>query len=267
MSEIMEEKELPRIETRGRKPKPQVVFDPSTVVIKKGGDLKFSSRLFIPYKTHTLVDSILSTEGGVMPGTNMMIAGGPGSGKTTVCLEICQRLTFQNYKTLFISGEMDEIGYYKYCKRIPAFDKIETLFLRNYMDNAKDVLEYIFDQSYELIVLDSVAEILDMVKTQAKMTENQAERWLISLQDKHKKGLNQRKLYTSFINVQQVTKSNDVSGTNRLKHMMDAFALIKFDKSKTKRSLGFYKNRDCKDLSRINFDIGNEGVTFYFEKQ
>jgi len=32
-------------------------------------------------KTNSEVDVILSTEGGVMPGTNMVLVGGPGSGK------------------------------------------------------------------------------------------------------------------------------------------------------------------------------------------
>ena len=46
----------------------------------------FSDDLFIPIKTKTIVDSILSTEGGIFPGTNTVVIGDPGVGKSTVRL-------------------------------------------------------------------------------------------------------------------------------------------------------------------------------------
>ena len=36
-------------------------------------DIKFNDNLFIPMKTKTIVDSILSTEGGIYPGTNTVV--------------------------------------------------------------------------------------------------------------------------------------------------------------------------------------------------
>ena len=43
-------------------------------------DIKFNDDLFIPIKTKTRVDTILSTEGGIFPGTNSVIIGDPGVG-------------------------------------------------------------------------------------------------------------------------------------------------------------------------------------------
>ena len=49
-------------------------------------DIKFNDDLFIPIKTKTIVDSVLSTEGGLFPGTNTVVIGDPGVGKSTVLL-------------------------------------------------------------------------------------------------------------------------------------------------------------------------------------
>lgn len=256
-----------KAETRGRKPKQVVKFDLSLIKTFKARDLKFDESLFVPFKTNRELDVILSTEGGLMPGTNMMIAGGPGSGKTTVSLDILSCFAPQLIKGIFISGEMDEIGYYKYCKRIPKFDCIETLFLKNYADNAKEVIEHIFDQSWEVVVIDSVAEVLDMVKYQTKMTQGECERWLIELQDKHKKGGNPDNTNTAFINIQQVTKGNDFVGSNKLKHMMDAFAIIKVSSDATERTISFSKNRDCDKNYKINFAISRDDVYYSFHSE
>jgi len=70
------EKREMKAERRGR-PKKQAVkveFNPATVKLYRGNDLKFNESLFIPLKTNTEIDIILSTEGGLMPGTSMMIA-------------------------------------------------------------------------------------------------------------------------------------------------------------------------------------------------
>ena len=50
-------------------------------------DIKFNDNLFIPIKTKTIVDSILSNEGGIFPGTNTVVIGDPGVGKSTVLLD------------------------------------------------------------------------------------------------------------------------------------------------------------------------------------
>ena len=79
----MQNVEIQKVVKRGRPSKQSEVkvFDPSSVQLLRGSDLKFNDSLFQPMKTNSEVDVILSTEGGVMPGTNMVLVGGPGSGK------------------------------------------------------------------------------------------------------------------------------------------------------------------------------------------
>jgi hypothetical protein len=65
---------------RGRpaKQKETTMFDPSSVKLFRGNDLSFNESLFIPLKTNTEVDTILSTHVGIMPGTSIMIAVAQG---------------------------------------------------------------------------------------------------------------------------------------------------------------------------------------------
>jgi DNA repair protein RadA/Sms len=255
-----------KVETRGRKAKQktEVMFNPNDVKLFRGSDLSFSDSLFKPFKTNTELDIILSTDGGLMPGVSMMFAGGPGSGKTTIVLDMLSRFTQQGYKSLFISGEMDEIGHYKYCKRMPQFGCVQTLFLKDYIDNVKEVIEYVFDQGYDVVGVDSIAEVLEMYKDQNGGTAKQAEIWYLKLQDKVKKGHNKGNYYTSFINIQQMTKSDEFLGSNRLKHMMEAYCAIERSKDGLERSMHFEKNRDCDKDFKIFFSIYKDGVHYAF---
>jgi len=258
-----------KVEKRGRpkKQKQTVAFNPNQVNLIRGNDLSFNDSLFVPFKTNTEMDLILSTDGGLMPGVSMMIAGGPGSGKSTLVMDMLSRFTQQGYKCLIVQGEMDQIGHHKYCKRMPSFGCIQTLFLKDYMDNVKEVIEYVFDLGYDVIALDSIAEVLDMYRNQNGGTAKQAETWFLKLQDKVKKGNNSKGYYTSFINIQQFTKSDEFAGSNRLKHMMEAYCAVERSKDGLERSMHFEKNRDCDKDYKIFFSIYKDGVHYALEQE
>jgi DNA repair protein RadA/Sms len=257
-----------QIVKRGRPAKQNttaIKFDFNSVQLFRGSDLKFNNSLFEPMITGTELDVILSTEGGIMPGTNMMLAGGPGSGKSTIVLDMLSKFTQQGLKVLFVSGEMDEIAYYKYCKRMPQINCVQTLFLKNYSNTVKETLEFIFNEGYDVIAIDSIAEVLEMYKDAYRTTESAAELWFLGLQDKHKKGDNSKNYYTTFINIQQMTKAGDFAGSNRLKHMVDAFCHVTRSKDGLERSLYFSKNRDCDKDFKVFFSIYKGSVHYTFE--
>jgi DNA repair protein RadA/Sms len=267
---MKEQMNIMKVERRGRPKKPSLStpqIDPSTINLIRGNDLSFNDSLFKPFKTNTEMDLILSTEGGLMPGVSMMIAGGPGSGKSTLVLNMLSQFTQQGYKCLFIQGEMDEIGHYKYCKRIPSFGCVQTLFLKNHIDDVKEVIEYVLNLGYDVVALDSIAEVLDMYRAQNGGTAKQAETWFLKLQDNVKKGKNSQGYYTSFINIQQMTKSDDFVGSNRLKHMMESYCAVERSKDGLERTMHFDKNRDCDKDYKIFFSIYQDGVHFALNQE
>jgi DNA repair protein RadA/Sms len=223
-------------------PTPVVEFDPKSVQIYKGSELKFNDSVFRPMRTGTMMDDLLSADKGLMPAVNMIICGGPGTGKSTVVLDMLARLGKSGKKVLFVSGEMDEIGHFKYCKRMPHFATVPTLFLKNYTETVKETMEYVFEQGYDVIAIDSIAEVIEMYKDTYRTTESAAELWFLNLQSQIKKGENKLKKYTTFINIQQVTKAGDFAGSNRLKHMTEAMCHLERIKDSDSRKVYFSKN-------------------------
>jgi predicted ATP-dependent serine protease len=247
---------------RGRPSKGQThtsvnTFDPSKITTVRGSQMRFSDNIFKPLRSGTELDVLLSASKGLMPGTNLLFVGGPGSGKTTVVMNTLAGFVEKGLKVLFVSGEMDELGYYKYCRRIPRFMKVETLFLKNYTDTMTQTLEYVFNKGYDVIAIDSWAEVVEMYK------EQQAESWMIQLQDHHKKGSAKHNYCTSFINIQQLTKSGEFAGTMRSKHMTDAMAEITVDKEGIIRTIQFSKNRDNAISQKLEFTISDTVVFSY----
>jgi len=103
-----------------------------------------------------------------------------------------------------------------------------------------------------------------MVKDNCRMTESAAESWFLGLQDRMKKGANDKGYYTTFINIQQVTKQGEFAGSNRLKHMTDAMAHIERSKDGTQRSIYFSKNRDCDKDDKMYFVITNDIIHYSY---
>ena len=255
---------------KGRPKKAQVAsavtFDLKSVQIFKGSELSFNESVFRPMSTGTLMDSILSTDKGLMPAVNMIICGGPGSGKSTVVLDMLSKLASRGKKVLFVSGEMDEIGHFKYCKRMPGFKVVPTLFLKNYTETVRETMEYVFDQGCDVVAIDSIAEVIEMYKDTYRTTESAAELWFLNLQSTVKKGENKAKKYTTFINIQQVTKAGDFAGSNRLKHMTEAMCHLERIKDSDSRKIYFSKNRDHNIDMSITYRIGLNQIEYNLQE-
>ena len=249
---------------RGRPRKNAVA--PKTVLkhvsFTKMNDVKFDPSLFTPQKTGTIVDTVLSTEGGIFPGTNTVVIGDPGVGKSTVLLDLLVNFQAKGKRVLFISGEMNEIDMFGYTKRFPKFGRIPILFMQNYPQNPQGAIEMSLDQGFDIVLIDSWAEVNDMVQEENGWTRKKAESWLLDLMDKHSK-------HTAFINIQQMTKAGDFAGSNRIKHMTTAMAHLKFDGRgrDAQRYLIFSKNRRGDVGDKIYFSLFRPGnVEYSFEQ-
>ena len=177
-------------------------FDDTPIKLIKMQDVQFNDDLFVPMKTKTIVDSILSTEGGIFPGTNTVIIGDPGVGKSTVLLDWIANMQNQGKKVLFISGEMNEIDLYGYVKRFPKFGKLPIMFMGDYSNCPKQAVEQVLDQGYDVVLIDSWAEVTAMVKDQMGWARNKVESWMLDLLEKNNKANNQEKKNTAFICIQ-----------------------------------------------------------------
>ena len=252
---------------RGRPRKVQTASTEMSVTVKtvKMSDLSFDKKLFIPMVTKTKVDKFFSAEGGVMPGTNIVCTGDPGVGKTTVLLDIVADLHKIGKKVLFISGEMNAIDMVGYCKRFPKFNDLDILFMGDYTEHNPDtVIKQALAPGYDVVLIDSLAEVADMYVDFNGGTAKGATNKLLGLMEEHNLGNNDSKTNTTFLIIQQVTKGGTFVGSNKIKHMVTGMMHLRFTDGQ--RYLVFSKNRRGGNANRLFFDLNNKNkVNWLFE--
>ena len=236
------------------------------VKLTKLDDLKFNEDLFVPMPTGTIADKFFSNDGGFMPGSNIMAAGAPGVGKTTVLLELLYKVHEQNpnKKVLFISAEMNQLDMARYLKRFPHWGQLPILFLSDYTDaNPQAIIESTLNQGWDLVLTDSYTEVNDTVKEECNLTRSKTEKWFLDLMIAQNQGKNKRKCYTTFITILQLSKGGTFVGSNKLKHMTTAMMELnwKGGENSTQRYMEFSKNRLGQVGQKMYFNFDN-GVTF-----
>ena len=234
-------------------------------------DLNYDEAIFNPMKTGKAIDYMFSSEGGIYPATNYLIIGDPGIGKSTQTLDLLSSVKQKdpNKKVLFISGEMNQIDMFGYVKRYPAFGKIPTLFLCDYLDeNPKDVIEQTYAQGWDLILIDSFIEVQEAIQAASGMTRTQAEKWMIDLMITHNKGNNDEKKYTTFLAIQQVTKGGNFVGSNKLKHNTTGMIELRYSSEFTgDRYAKVTKNRRGFKYEKIYFSLDKGETVDYDQKR
>lgn len=234
------------------------------ISLTKLDDLDIDDSLFIPMKTDTIFDKFVSSECGFLPGTNIMAAGSPGVGKTTVLLELLSKLQASGKRALFISAEMNQIDMARYLKRFPHWGQLPILFLGDYTDDCpKTVIESVVDQGWDIILTDSYTEVNDTVKEACSLTRGKTEKWFLDLMDQNNKGGNSLKKHTTFVTILQLSKGGTFVGSNKLKHMATAMMQLDWEGSENggRRFMEFSKNRGGDVGKKLYFDL-NGGVSF-----
>jgi len=234
--------------------------------LTKLDDLKFSDALFIPLSTGLPIDPFLSNDGGFMPGSNIMAAGAPGVGKTTVLLEALYATQKQDptKRVLFISAEMNQLDMARYLKRFPHWGQLPILFLSDYVDqDPQAVIEQTLQQGWDLVLTDSYTEVNDTVKEACNLTRGKVEKWFLDMMIANNQGKNKRKVYTTFITILQLSKGGTFVGSNKLKHMTTAMMEIQWKgtENSAERYMEFSKNRLGQVGHKLFFDF-TDGVTF-----
>lgn len=234
------------------------------VTLTKLDELNIDDSLFNSLPTNTIFDQFCSTEGGFLPGTNIMAAGAPGVGKTTVLLELLSKLHDSGKRVLFISAEMNQIDMARYLKRFPNWGQLPILFLSDYTESCpKQVIEYVLNEGYDLVLTDSYTEVNDTIKEECNMTRGKTEKWFLDLMTQHNKGGNQKKIYTTFVTILQLSKGGNFVGSNKLKHMTTAMMSLDWDGNENsgRRYMEFSKNRTGQVGKKLYFELSN-GVSF-----
>lgn len=245
--------------------------------VVKMKDIQFEKGLFENWMTGKIMDELLCSYKGLPKGVNYMVIGDPGVGKTTIILDLLSDLSLYNSaKVLFVSAEMNEIDLAIYVQRFPKFQNLDILFVEGEFEQEPpssktlERLSAILDQGWDVVAIDSFYELQGIIKEEENITLKKAESLLLSLMKLQSKGVNDRSVNTTFLTIQQVTKSGAFVGSNRLKHSITAMMELRLENPKniySDRYAVFTKHRRGDVGVRLYYDLGATGDVFYNEER
>ena len=130
--------------------------------------------------------------------------------------------------------------------------------------NTKDVFGQVLAQGWDLILIDSAAEIIDGVRDDNNWDRKTAEAWFVDICIKHNKGDNRENKYTSFLAIQQVTKQGEFVGSNKLKHLFDAMGEMRRESERDGGGtyITFTKNRNGNVGIKFGYQLENGRISY-----
>ena len=240
-------------------------------------DVRFDPDLFRNFLTGTVLDELLCSYKGLPKGVNYMIIGDPGVGKTTIILDLLSNIRSTNpgARVLFISAEMNEIDLAIYVQRFPKFKDLDILFIEASFDEEEashnlDSVRSVLSEGWDIVAIDSFYELQGIIKEEEKLTLKKAESVLLSLIKQQNKAANSRGVNTTFLTIQQVTKTGHFIGSNRLKHSITAMLELRLENPKniySDRYAVFSKHRRGDVGVRLYYDLSVTGDVFYNEEK
>jgi len=240
-------------------------------------DLHFDPELFLNYLSGTVLDELLCSYKGLPKGVNYMIIGDPGVGKTTIILDLLSNIRNSNpgIRVLFISAEMNEIDLAIYVQRFPKFQDLDILFIEaNYEEDGTchnlETIKEILGRGWDIVAIDSFYELQGIIKEEENLTLKKAESVLLSIIKQQNKAANIRRVNTTFLTIQQVTKAGHFIGSNRLKHSITAMLELRLENPKnvySDRYAVFSKHRRGDVGVRLYYDLSVTGDVYYNEEK
>lgn len=171
--------------------------------------------------------------GGIVPGSLVLVGGDPGIGKSTLLLQVCQKLAKER-QVLYISGEESLVQIKLRANRMGNFSDNMKLFCETNLGTIRAVIE---KKQPEFVVIDSIQTMYSEEVASAPGSVSQV-RESTNVFMQLAKGLG----ITIFI-VGHVTKEGTVAGPRVLEHMVDTVLYFEGDRHASYRILRGVKNR------------------------
>ena len=195
------------------------------------------------------LDGVLG--GGIVPGSLVLVGGDPGIGKSTLLLQVCQKLSAMNKKVLYISGEESLKQIKLRANRMGEFS--ENLYLL--CDTSLNLIQTAIEREKpDVVVIDSIQTMYNEEIGSAPGSVSQV-RESTNVFMQLAKGMN----IAIFI-VGHVTKEGTVAGPRVLEHMVDTVLYFEGDRHASYRILRGVKNRFGSTNEIGVFEMRKEGL-------
>ncbi|MFR5692414.1 MAG: DNA repair protein RadA [Lachnospiraceae bacterium] len=189
--------------------------------------------------------------GGIVEGSLVLVGGDPGIGKSTLLLQVCQKLSSINKKVLYISGEESLKQIKLRANRMGEFSGNLFLLCETNLEMIRTAIE---KQKPDMVVIDSIQTMYSEEVTSAPGSVSQV-RESTNVFMQLAKGMN----IAVFI-VGHVTKEGTVAGPRVLEHMVDTVLYFEGDRHASYRILRSVKNRFGSTNEIGVFEMRKEGL-------
>ena len=189
--------------------------------------------------------------GGIVQGSLVLVGGDPGIGKSTLLLQVCQRLSDAGKNVLYISGEESLKQIKLRADRMGRFSDSLYLLCETNLDLIRQTIER---QKPDVVVIDSIQTMYNEEVGSAPGSVSQV-RESTNVLMQLAKGMN----IAVFI-VGHVTKEGTLAGPRVLEHMVDTVLYFEGDRHASYRILRGVKNRFGSTNEIGVFEMRREGL-------
>ncbi|OQY37229.1 MAG: DNA repair protein RadA [Candidatus Cloacimonetes bacterium 4572_65] len=164
--------------------------------------------------------------GGFVPGMVILLGGAPGTGKSTLMIQVAYNMTLLNKKVLYVSGEESKEQIKIRSSRLGIKSNSIYLFCTNHVEQLEDAVNEI---KPDFLIIDSIQSIYssDIDSYQGSVTQlRECSNYLTNLA--------KRKNLPTII-IGHITKDGVVAGPKTVEHMVDTVLYFESEKN------GFYK--------------------------
>ena len=171
--------------------------------------------------------------GGAVAGSLVLVGGAPGIGKSTLLLQICNRLC-SDRKVLYVSGEESERQLKMRAQRIGT--QPDDLYILS-ETRLSDIMEAIDTLQPDILIVDSVQTMYRDENESAPGSVSQVKDCTMALMQ-----LSKSEGITVFV-VGHINKDGAIAGPKVLEHMVDCVLYFEGDPASSYRLLRAAKNR------------------------
>ena len=188
--------------------------------------------------------------GGLVKGSLVLVGGEPGIGKSTLILELCDKINGEG-KVLYVSGEESAEQVKIRADRLNIHNE-DIMFLGE--TNIDIVQEAISEVNPKLVIIDSIQTMYSEEITSAAGTVSQVREITARIMRMCKdNGI------TTII-IGHVTKDGNIAGPRVLEHMVDTVLYLEGERYFSYRILRSVKNRFGSTNEVGMFEMQNEGM-------
>lgn len=172
--------------------------------------------------------------GGLVKGSVVLVGGDPGIGKSTLLLQVLNKLGYQQIKVLYISGEESIVQTKVRAERIKVNSPYLFILTEN---NIERIIKIVKELKPHVLVIDSIQTIYSINLQSAPGSISQ-------VRDASAKiiFLSKSAGISTFL-IGHVTKEGAIAGPKVLEHMVDTVLYFEGDRGHSYRILRAVKNR------------------------